>query len=436
MMNKVTGGVELARPFRTSNYQHDRGDFKFETADSIIQEVERQHSIYTNSLFPILPRAPNAPPNQCSFDPLCPSIISYAIGITGITWLRNTIIGKLLRRTPNFQPSEDPYTRARRQDDQILDDFFNYARYLRDQNGPGTGLSIIVMEFMSHSMTLENFASTGGLNGGPISQETLQYAYECVYMQLFRLGALGFRHGDCHPGNIMIHYNHMYGDRRGNAFLIDFGDLIPILPVWAEVTRTDHPLLALRIPNWFVIPPFDRHTILERIEAMYRYNRRYLEDSRMQIIGIPNAANGTLDNFIEYIIINIIRPQMYVARRIHGGGGTPSDNTDNDNDNTEDNTNKKMSWKEFEQMIKDDIAPPVKFDLNENTFNIPLKDDDERKFGGKSLKKSLLNKRRRTQGGSHKRPLNKRRHTQSWRKRPFNKSRRSQIPKSTYNSKR
>jgi hypothetical protein len=393
----------VGRQYLSSNYLHDRGDFKIESATGIDQEVQRQHSIYMRSLFPITGAAGIAPPNQCVFSPVCPAVIGYATAIdnANVTWLSNIINPRLQTRNPTPRPGEPPAISARRTDYQILTDFFTHAVSLMPQGG---GLGIVVMEFMDGCTTLESFMQTGP------NQVQIQYAYQCVYMQLYRLGALGWWHQDCHPGNIMIDLTHLYSrvngiNVHGNAFIIDYGIVTPTTPRWAPVARDRYPHLGAGTALGNAFPNFNMPNTITMIANMYAYNRNFVLAAIAQMQDVPPVVNASYDAFVAYIM-NVMGPQIANMPRLNGGGRTSSENT-----------NKKVRWDEFVDMIIDDIKPPVKFDL----IGIP--------------NKSLLNKSRYRQG-SRKSPLNKSRYSQGSHKSRLNKSRRTRIPKTTHNSAR
>jgi hypothetical protein len=398
----------VGRRYLSSNYRNDRGDFKIESANGIDQEVQRQHSIYMRSLFPITGAAGIAPPNQCVFSPVCPAVIGYATAIdnAAVTWLSNIINTRLQTRNPTPRPGENPATSARRHDAQILTEFFTHAVSLMPQGG---GLGIVVMEFMDGCTTLDNFMLTANV-GGPATPAQIQYAYQCVYMQLYRLGALGWWHQDCHPGNIMIDMTHLYSIVNGNiihgnAFIIDYGIVTPTTPRWAPVARDRYPHLGAGTTLGNGFPHFNMPNTITMIANMYAYNRNFVLAAIAQMQDVPPVVNASYDAFVAYIM-PIIGNQMNHMPRLNGGGRTSSENT-----------NKKVRWDEFVDMIIDDIKPPVKFDL----IGIP--------------NKSLLNKSRYRQG-SRKSPLNKSRYSQGSHKSRLNKSRRTRIPKSTHNSAR
>lgn len=399
----------VGRQYLSSNYRHDRGDFKIESANGIDQEVQRQHSIYMRSLFPIT--APgDAPPNQCVFSPVCPAVIGYATAIdnAAVTWLAHVIDTRiqLNLRIPVPMPGENPARSARRHDAQILTEFFTHAMSLMPQGG---GLGIVVMEFMDGCTTLDNFMLTANA-GAAATPAQIQYAYQCVYMQLYRLGALGVWHRDCHPGNIMIDMTHLYSIVNGNiihgnAFIIDYGIVTQIPARWAPVARDRYPYLGAGTALGNGFPHFDMNTVRATIANMYAYNRNFVLAAIAQMQDVPPGVNASYDNFLAYLM-PIINPQIANMPRMNGGGRTSSENT-----------NKKVRWDEFVDMIIDDIKPPVKFDL----IGIP--------------NKSPLNKSRYRQG-SRKSPLNKSRYSQGSHKSRLNKSRRTRIPKTTHNSAR
>jgi hypothetical protein len=394
----------VPRRYLSSNYHHHRTDFKIESATGIDEEVQRQHSIYMRSLFPITGAAGIAPPNQCVFSPVCPAVIGYATAIdqASFTWLANAIDTRIQGnlRTPVPRPGEPAAQSHRRSDFQILTDFFAHAHTLM----PAGGLGIVVMEFMDGCTTLESFMQTGP------NQVQIQYAYQCIYTQLYRLGALGWWHQDCHPGNIMIDLTHLYSrvngiNVHGNAFIIDYGIVTPTTPRWAPVARDRYPHLGAGTALGNGFPYFNMPNTITMIANMYAYNRNFVLAAIAQMQGVPPGVNLSYDNFLAYLM-PIIGNQLNLMPRLNGGGRTSSENT-----------NKKVRWDEFVDMIIDDIKPPVKFDL----IGIP--------------NKSPLNKSRYRQG-SRKSPLNKSRYSQGSRKSSLNKSRRTRIPKSTHNSAR
>lgn len=59
----------VPRRYLSSNYHNDRTDFKIESVAGIDQEVQRQHSIYMRSLFPI-ENIPGNPPIEGTPPPL------------------------------------------------------------------------------------------------------------------------------------------------------------------------------------------------------------------------------------------------------------------------------------------------------------------------------------------------------------------------------
>lgn len=395
----------VPRRYLSSNYHNDRGDFKIESVAGIDREVQRQHRIYMDSLFPITGAAGIAPPNQCVFSPVCPAVIGYAtaIGQAYVAWFAGVINDKINGnlRNPVPSPGEPAAQSNRRSDFQILTDFFAHAHTLIPNGG---GLGIVIMEFMDGCTTFDSFMQTGP---NPVQ---IQYAYQCIYTQLYRLGALGWWHQDCHPGNIMIDLTHLYSrvngiNVPGNAFIIDYGIVTPIPRRWAPVARDHYPFLGAGLGLGNRIPPFNMNTVHATIANMYAYNRNFVLAAIAQMQDVPADVRLSYDNFVAYIM-NVMGPQMANMPRLNGGGRTSSENT-----------NKKVRWDEFVDMIIDDIKPPVKFDL----IGIP--------------NKSPLNKSRYRQG-SRKSPLNKSRYSQGSRKSSLNKSRRTRIPKSTHNSAR
>ena len=400
----MTSGTDnepiVPRRYLSSNYRHDRTDFKIESANGIDQEVQRQHSIYMRSLFPIN-AVGNPPPDQCVFSPVCPAVIGYATAIDNpaVTWLAGMINAKLQTRNPIPRPGEPAATTARRNDRQILTDFFTHAMSLMPQGG---GLGIVVMEFMDGCTTLDNFLLTAN-SGLQATPDQIQYAYQCVYMQLYRLGALGVWHRDCHPGNILIDMRHVYSTVNGrniygNAFIIDYGIVTDIPHAWAPVERDRYGFLGYGTALGNAFPHFNMNTVRETIANMYAYNRNYVLTAIGAMQDVPPGVNLSYDNFLAYLM-PIINPQIANMPRLNGGGRTSSDNA-----------NKKVSWDEFVDMIIDDMKPPVKFDL----IGIPTK--------------SPLNKSRRSRT-SKKSPLNKSRRSRTPKKSPLNKSRRSRTPK-------
>ena len=380
---RPAGQELIERPFLSSNYASDREEFLLETPDSIVAEVNLQHQIYNQSLFPIEGVAGVAPP-QCYFSPICPSIINYTTRIVDLLRFRDIIFARIDRhvRTPRPALGEPPATTLRRYDGQILLDFFNYATGLVARGG---GMGLVTMEIMSNSMTLGDYLREPGR-----TDAERRFMYHLSYIQIRRLGALGIVHEDCHEDNIMVNITQRYlpaPNQLGNAFLIDFGATNRIQRTWDFATIMPHYRL---IPN-----RVDVGYARQLMAGMHAHNRTFLDQVRTQI----TPTDATVDDFIARFMAHITARLGNVAPRMTGGSRTSSDNRF---------SNKKISFDEFIDMIINDMKPPVKFDLIEITNN-----------SRKSPKKSPLNNSRK-----------------SPKKSPLNNSRRTQSPKSTYSSSR
>lgn len=373
------------RPFVMSNHASDRGDFLLETANSLAAEVNVQYRIHNQSLFPI----EGVEPAQCYFSPICPAIINYAdnIDMTGLEWFRGMIMHKLQERVPVPRPGEDPAMSARRNDRQILTDFFTFAQGLMPIGG---GMGIITMELMSNCTTMQNYLVEPGRTG-----EQQEFMRDLAHIQLLRLGAMGIIHTDCHVQNVMVNTIVRYLPEPyplGNVFLIDFGAIRVIPPTWDVAT---------------VMPNYPCHTdagfrdrAVVLMQAMQAYNRALLDQARQQIM--PTIA--TVDEFIAITREGIIGRLRNVAPRIVGGGSSASFTT-----------KKKITLDKFIDMIVNDMMnPPVKIDLSDLSRR------------PQSPKKSPLNKSRRPKS-PNKSPLNK----SPLNKSPLNKSRRLQSPKNS-----
>ena len=390
----------IARPFLMSNHASDREEFLLETPDSIVAEVNLQHRIFRQSSSPIVGVNGVAPP-QCYFSPICPAIINYITNIdyASLAWFRDIIFARIDRhvRVPRPAPGEPVATSNRRYDNQIIDDFFNYAiLHLMPQGG---GVGLVTMEFMSDCITLGDYLRVPGRT--PAEQS---FMYNLSYIQIRRLGALGILHRDCHEENIMVTTTHRYlaaPNQLGNAFLIDFGATSPIQSTWNFATIMPHYQWLLPIHHLNVVYAG------QLMHGMHAHNRTFLDQVRTQI----TPTDATVDDFIARVMAHITARLGNVASRMTGGSRTSSDNRF---------SNKKISFDEFIDMIINDMKPPVKFDLNEITTN-----------SRKSPKKSHLNNSRKS---PKKSPLNNSR--KSPKKSPLNNSRRTQSPKSTYSSSR
>ena len=376
----------IPRPFVMSNHASDRNDFLLETANSIAAEVNLQYRIYNQSLFPI----EGVELAQCYFSPVCPAIINYAdnIDMPGLGWFGGMIMHKLQERVPVPRPGEDPAISARRNDRQILTDFFTVAQGLMPIGG---GLGIVTMELMSDCTTMHVYLEDPG-----ITVPQREFMRDLAHIQLLRLGAMGIIHADCHLHNVMVNTTVRYLPEPyplGNVFFIDFGAVHMIQPTWNVATVMPH--YPCHIDAGFQA----RAVVL--MQAMHAYNRTLLDQARRQIV--PHIE--TVDEFIESTRREIIARLRNVAPRIVGGGSRASLNA-----------TKKISLDKFIDMIMNDMNPPVKIDLSDLSRR------------PQSPKKSPLNKSRRPQSPK-KSPLNKSRRPQSPKKSPLNKSRRLQSPK-------
>jgi hypothetical protein len=373
-----------------SNHLFDRPEFLLETAQTIDDEVNVQHEIYVQSLFPNEGVA--GPPPQCHFSPICPAIISYStnINMQGIEWLREAIMHKLRERVPLPSPGEDPATSARRHDRQILNDYFTVAQSLMPDGG---GLGIIAMELMSNCMTLHSYLEQPG-----ITPRQRQVMVDLTHLQIIRLGAMGISHADCHPNNVMVNTTVRYLPEPyplGNAFLIDFGAVRRIQPTWDIATIMIN--YTCHIDAGFP----GRATTL--MQALRQYNLAHLDHVRQSIV--PHIA--TVYDFIETFRRAVNARLDNVAPRIGGGRASPNEVF----------SNKKITMNELVDMIINDMNPPVKFDLRGTPH------------------KSHLNKSRRSQTPKktpNKSPKKTPKKTPN--KSPLNKSRRSQTPKKTPNN--
>ena len=301
-----------------------------------------------------------------------------------LEWFRGMIMNKLQARVPLPRPGEDPAISARRQDRQILDDFFRVAQALMTDGG---GFGIITMEIMSNCMTLLNYLEQPGR-----TPEQRQLALDLTHLQMIRLGAMGISHADCHPNNIMVNTTVRYLPEPyplGNAFLIDFGAVGRIQPTWDITTIMRN--YQCHIDAGFA----GRATTL--MHAMQQYNHAQLDQARQSL----TPATATVAEFIALFQEMITSRLGNVAPLITGGGRADEVAF----------SNKKISLNEFVDGIIDEIMkPPVKIDLSG------------------SPKKSPLNKSRRSPTPK-KSPLNKSRRSPTPKKSPLNKSRRSPTPK-------
>ena len=377
----------IPRPFVMSNHASDRNDFLLETANSIAAEVNLQYRIYNQSLFPI----ENVEPAQCYFSPVCPAIINYAdnIDMPGLGWFWGMIMNKLQERVPVPRPGEDPAISARRNDRQILTDFFTVAQGLMPFGG---GLGIVTMELMSDCTTMHVYLEDPG-----ITVPQREFMRDLAHIQLLRLGAMGIIHADCHLHNVMVNTTVRYLPEPyplGNVFFIDFGAVRMIQPTWNVATVMPH------YPCYIDAGFQARVVVLMR--DMHAHNRELLDQARRQIV--PHIE--TVDEFIESTRRGIIARLRNVAPRIVGGGSRASLNA-----------TKKISLDKFIDMIMNDMNPPVKIDLSDLSRRL------------QSPKKSPLNKSRRPQSPK-KSPLNKSRRPQSPKKSPLNKSRKPTPAKS------
>jgi hypothetical protein len=375
-----------------SNHASDRNDFLLETANSIAAEVNLQYRIYNQSLFPI----ENVEPAQCYFSPVCPAIINYAdnIDMPGLGWFGGMIMNKLQERVPVPRPGEDPAISARRNDRQILTDFFTVAQGLM----PTGGLGIVTMELMSDCTTMHVYLEDPG-----ITVPQREFMRDLAHIQLLRLGAMGIIHADCHLHNVMVNTTVRYLPEPyplGNVFFIDFGAVRMIQPTWNVATVMPH--YPCHIDAGF------QARVVVLMRDMHAHNRALLDQARRQIV--PHIE--TVDEFIASTRHEIIARLRNVAPRIVGGGSRASLNA-----------TKKISLDKFIDMIMNDMNPPVKIDLSDLSRRL------------QSPKKSPLNKSRRPQSPK-KSPLNKSRRPQSPKKSPLNKSRRLQSPTSSHSSAR
>jgi hypothetical protein len=383
----------IPRPFVMSNHASDRNDFLLETANSIAAEVNVQYRIYNQSLFPI----EGVEPAQCYFSPICPAIINYAdnIDMQGLGWFGGMIMNKLQERVPVPRPGEDPAISARRNDRQILTDFFTVAQGLMPTGG---GLGIVTMELMSNCTTMHVY-----LEQPDRTAEQREFMRDLAHIQLLRLGAMGIIHTDCHLHNVMVNTTVRYLPEPyplGNVFLIDFGAVRMIQPTWnVTAVMTHYPC--------HTDAGFQARAVV-LMQAMQAHNRALLDQARQQIV--PDIA--TVDEFIESTRRGIIARLRNVAPHMVGG------------DRASLNATKKISLDKFIDMIMNDMNPPVKIDLSD----LSLSDLSRRP---QSPKKSPLNKSRRPQSPK-KSPLNKSRRPQSPKKSPLNKSRRLQSPTSSH----
>ncbi len=362
----------ITRPFVMSNYASYRTDFLLETAASIDAEVNIQYGIHNQSLFPI-EGADGVAPDQSYFAPVCPAIINYItnVGATDLDWFRGVIMNKLQPRVPVPCPGEDPAISARRQDRQILDDFFTFARTLMPFGG---GLGMITMEIMSNCTTLHNYLEQPGR-----TQAQRQFALDLAHIQMIRLGAMGIVHADCHSQNIMVNTTVRYLPEPhpvGNAFLIDFGAVRMIQPTWD---------IATIMGNYqcYIDPGFPGR-VSTLMRAMQQHNRALLDQARQQIV--PRIATATVDEFIADLRQRITARFGNVAPHIAGGGRISTKNKSF--------SNKKMTLDEFVDMIINDMKPPVKIDLRGTMKRSPL--NKSRRRRSPSLKRSPLNKSRRS----------------------------------------
>ena len=375
----------IPRPFVMSNHASDRNDFLLETSHSIATEVNVQYRIYNQSLFPI----EGVEPAQCYFSPICPAIINYAdnIDMPGLEWFGGMIMRKLQERVPVPRPGEDPAISARRNDRQILNDFFTVAQGLMPTGG---GLGIVTMELMSNCTTMHVDLEQHG-----IPAEQRQFMRDLAHIQLLRLGAMGIIHTDCHLHNVMVNTTVRYLPEPyplGNVFLIDFGAVRMITPTWNVATVM--PYYPCHTDAGFP----DRAVVL--MQAMQAHNRALLDQARQQIV--PHIA--TVDEFIAIIRQRITDRLRNVAPRIVGGGSASF------------TTKKKITLDKFIDMIVNDMMnPPVKIDLSDLSRR------------PQSPKQSSLNKSRRPQS-PNKSPLNKSPNKSPLNKSPLNKSRRPQSP--------
>ena len=370
------------RPFLMSNHLFDRTDFMLETAQSIVNEVNVQHEIYTRSLFPVEGVAVSPP--QCYFSPICPAIINYStnVNLLSLEWLRDNIMNKLHERVPFPSPGEDPAISARRHDRQILIDYFTAAQTFMPDGG---GLGIITMELMSGCITLHSYLGQPGRTA-----EQQQFMVDLAHLQMIRLGAMGISHADIHPCNVMVNTAVRYlpdPHPLGNAFLIDFGATRRIQPTWDIGTIMSN--YTCHIDAGF---PGRANTLMH---AMHQYNRHFLDHVRHQIVPSVNAA--TVDDFIVFVMQALRARLGNVAPQL--GGRASIDKF----------SNKKITLDEFIDMIMDDMKPPVKFDLRGTPHKSPLNKSRRSQTPKKSPKKSPN-------------------------KSPLNKSRRSQTPKKTPNN--
>jgi len=397
-----------------SNHLFDRTDFMLETAQSIVNEVNVQHEIYTRSLFPVEGVAVSPP--QCYFSPICPAIINYStnVNLLSLEWLRDNIMNKLHERVPFPSPGEDPAISARRHDRQILIDYFTAAQTFMPDGG---GLGIITMELMSGCITLHSYLGQPGRTA-----EQQQFMVDLAHLQMIRLGAMGISHADIHPCNVMVNTAVRYLPDPyplGNAFLIDFGATRRIQPTWDIGTIMSN--YTCHIDAGF---PGRANTLMH---AMHQYNRHFLDHVRHQIVPSVNAA--TVDDFILFVMQALRARLGNVAPQL--GGRASIDKF----------SNKKITLDEFIDMIMDDMKPPVKIELIGTPKKSPSKNQTPKKSPSKnqtpkkSPSKNQTPKKSPSKNQTPKKsPSNKNRRSQTPKKSPSNKSRRSQTPKKTPNN--
>jgi len=175
-----------------------KGDIEAVRFIDIIREIEAQHKIFLKS----------SVVDQISlFEPLCPAIICYSLGITidSKNFIFDMIMDKLEQR-PGGIGTGGKYVIS---DKDVTKNLYNVKR----------NVSIIIMEFMDGYENMSEFK-----NDNRIEYFKIMYNYE-----LYRLGYYGYLQLDSHWGNVMINPSYPYftndtNDKwYGKALIIDFG---------------------------------------------------------------------------------------------------------------------------------------------------------------------------------------------------------------------
>ena len=265
-----------------------RGNFsgiEVTSKEDFQKEIDIQREIYRKSFFS----------DVSLLEGMCPHIINWH----HCEQNENTV--QLLRKLIGLTPIEQQSL------NQILD-------------GGSIGnnqISFIVMEFMEEYQVASDVFQDVDEEGKIRPYDEKQHILlDLLQFEFQRLNSYGYKHGDAHFGNVMIHqdYDYLYSSLKGRTLIIDYGRTEE-RPKPYNINIVDNNLERFRNEPWGISQNYlidiDKFNAmyqekLQNMQHFYQDLGGYLQD----FIGYPNDRSyNSIRNVLEEIINN--NPEMY-----------------------------------------------------------------------------------------------------------------------------